>query len=442
MPGAGTDKTKRWVAAAGRRSSSWSSRRWARTSARRRAPWRISGCRGCGWSSRGEGWPNEKARVMAAGADRILDDAVLYDSLDEAIADCTLRAGDDRARSRPGQARDRRGGGGAEMAPRVAAGETVAHRVRARAQRAGKPRGRARRPHRHAAGQSGLRLAQSGAGGGDRRLRMVQACRPRRAAVRQPRAVAAGGQAAARRVLCRSWSANWTRSNSSGPPTSATPCRSTCATSSSAWRRPSRTSARCTASSRRSPQGRKGPARGGVLDGDEARSCATLLAEHGAGRAPSERTPVRGLPRLLRRNPTDAERAAVAGAGQRPPLRRPRLQAAGADRPAHRRFRVVPARMRDRSGAGGRRRGGGSACAPKARRGCEAHGYRVVGGEGGGGRGGRGSGARQARRRRCQPFSAFICAAAPSRRIAEIAADGEEAEAALGQASARSALAQ
>ena len=34
-----------------------------------------------------------------------------------------------------------------------------------------------------------------------------------------------------------------------------------------------------------------------------------LLAEHGAARVPSERTPVRGLARLLRRNPTDAERA-------------------------------------------------------------------------------------------------------------------------------------
>jgi tRNA/rRNA methyltransferase len=33
-----------------------------------------------------------------------------------------------------------------------------------------------------------------------------------------------------------------------------------------------------------------------------------LLAEHAAGRVPSERGPVRGLSRLLRRNPTDAER--------------------------------------------------------------------------------------------------------------------------------------
>ena len=55
-------------------------------------------------------------------------------------------------------------------------------------------------------------------------------------------------------------------------------------------------------------QGRKGPARGGVLDGAGAEKLRALLAEHGAGRAPSERTPLRGLPRLLRRNPTEAER--------------------------------------------------------------------------------------------------------------------------------------
>ncbi len=56
-------------------------------------------------------------------------------------------------------------------------------------------------------------------------------------------------------------------------------------------------------------QGRKGPARGGVLDGAEAAMLRTLLAEHGEGRVPNERGPVRGLARLLRRNPTDAERA-------------------------------------------------------------------------------------------------------------------------------------
>jgi tRNA/rRNA methyltransferase len=55
-------------------------------------------------------------------------------------------------------------------------------------------------------------------------------------------------------------------------------------------------------------EGRKGPARGGVLDGEEAQMLRTLLAEHGGGRVPSERGPVRGLARLLRRNPTEAER--------------------------------------------------------------------------------------------------------------------------------------
>jgi tRNA/rRNA methyltransferase len=55
-------------------------------------------------------------------------------------------------------------------------------------------------------------------------------------------------------------------------------------------------------------EGRKGPARGGVLDDAEAEMLRALLAEHGEGRVPSERGPVRGLARLLRRNPTEAER--------------------------------------------------------------------------------------------------------------------------------------
>ena len=56
-------------------------------------------------------------------------------------------------------------------------------------------------------------------------------------------------------------------------------------------------------------EGRKGPAKGGILDGAEAEMLRTLIAEHNQGRVPGERGPVRGLARLLRRNPTDAERA-------------------------------------------------------------------------------------------------------------------------------------
>jgi len=46
-----------------------------------------------------------------------------------------------------------------------------------------------------------------------------------------------------------------------------------------------------------------------VLDSHEAGALRALLAEQGGGKMPGERGPVRGLARLLRRNPTDAERA-------------------------------------------------------------------------------------------------------------------------------------
>ena len=55
-------------------------------------------------------------------------------------------------------------------------------------------------------------------------------------------------------------------------------------------------------------EGRKGPAKGGVLDGEQATRLRALLAEHSQAAAPSENGTVRGLARLLRRNPTDAER--------------------------------------------------------------------------------------------------------------------------------------
>lgn len=56
-------------------------------------------------------------------------------------------------------------------------------------------------------------------------------------------------------------------------------------------------------------EGRKGPARGGILTGDEAQMLRSLLAERGNETMPTQGGPTRGLARLLRRNPTDTERA-------------------------------------------------------------------------------------------------------------------------------------
>ena len=111
-----------------------------------------------------QGWPNEKARVMAAGADRVLDGAQLYDTLEAAIADCsfvlaaTARA-HDQAKPVVGPAQ-----AAAEMAPRIAAGETVALVFGRERNGLENDEVATGRPHRHAAGQSGVCLAQSRAG--------------------------------------------------------------------------------------------------------------------------------------------------------------------------------------------------------------------------------------------------------------------------------------
>ena len=95
-------------------------------------------------------------------------------------------------------------------------------------------------------------------------------------------------------------------------------------------------------------EGRKGPAKGGVLDGEQATRLRALLAEHGQGALPSESGTVRGLARLLRRNPTDAERILWQALDHRSPLRRT-IQAPDPGRPAHSGFRFVRASGRDRT---------------------------------------------------------------------------------------------
>ena len=104
--------------------------------------------------------------------------------------------------------------------------------------------------------------------------------------------------------------------------------------------------------------GRKGPARGGLLDSDEALMLRALLAEHDKGKGSGAGGAVRGLSRLLRRNPTDAERALWDALTKDRRFVGSRLQAADADRAACRRPGVVPAAAGGRAGAARRDRGG------------------------------------------------------------------------------------
>ena len=103
-------------------------------------------------------------------------------------------------------------------------------------------------------------------------------------------------------------------------------------------------------------EGRKGPAKGGVLDGEQATRLRALLAEHGqGGGVPDSGSTVRGLARLLRRNPTDAERLLWQA------LTRDRrfagaVQAPDTGRPPDPGFRLLPAPDRDRAGQPGRGR--------------------------------------------------------------------------------------
>ena len=124
-------------------------------------------------------------------------------------------------------------------------------------------------------------------------------------------------------------------------------------------------------------EGRKGPAKGGVLDGAQATRLRALLAEHGQGaHAVGKRHRARTGAAVAAQS--DRRRAhPVAGAHPRPPLRRP-VQAADPGRPAHSGFRLLRAPDRDRTDQSGRDRR--DHCKDRAARQAwlEARGYRVV----------------------------------------------------------------
>jgi tRNA/rRNA methyltransferase len=254
-----------------------------------------------------QSWPNAKARMMAAGADRILDGAELYDNLEAATADCsfvlaTTARAHDQAKPVVGPAE-----AAALMAPRIAAGETVAVLF-----------GR----ERNGLENDEIALA-------DRIVTLP--VNPAFASLNLAQAVV---------IVAYEWFklASGGRLPFAMPQKSATaPKEQLLAFFASLERELEKVEFFRPPDKRETMQinlrniftrmqptqqdiqtlhgvimaiaeGRKGPARGGVLDGEEAAMLRALLAEHGGGRLPKERGPVRGLARLLRRNPTDAER--------------------------------------------------------------------------------------------------------------------------------------
>lgn len=306
MPGAGTDKTKNWVEIAGPIVVLVEPQLGENIGAAARvmANFGLSRLR---LVAPRQAWPNPKASMMAAGADRVLDAAQLFDTAAAAIADCafvlatTARAHD--------QAKPVFGPEAAahELAPRVAAGETVA--IVFGRERIGLLNEEVALADRIVTfpvnpAFASLNLAQAVAIMGyewfklaaNGTLPFVMPRKSGSAPKEQLEAFFAGVEQELERVefFRPAEKRDTMLINLRNIFTRMQPTQQDIQTLHGV----------ITAIA----EGRKGPARGGVLDGEEAGKLRALIAEHGAGRVPSERGPVRGLARLLRRNPTEAER--------------------------------------------------------------------------------------------------------------------------------------
>ncbi len=306
MPGAGTDKTKRWVEQPGPVVILVEPQLGENigSAARAMANFGLGRLR---LVNPRQAWPNGAAQKMASGADRILDAAVLYDTLQEAIADCTLvlattARAHDQAKPVVDAAEAAR-----LAAPMIASGETV-----------------------------GILFGRERIGLENHEVALADRI------VTLPVNPAFASLNLAQAVIIIAY--EWFKHTTAGALPFTTPHRSPPASKQQLlafftalewelekvefFRPPDKratmqinlrnifTRIELTQQDVRTlhgvvtaiAEGRKGPARGGILDGAEAEMLRTLLVEHGQGRVPNERGPVRGLARLLRRNPTDAER--------------------------------------------------------------------------------------------------------------------------------------
>jgi tRNA/rRNA methyltransferase len=307
MPGAGTDKTKNWVAEAGPIVVLVEPQLGKNigAAARAMANFGLSQLR---LVKPRQGWPNAKARMMATGADRVLDGARLYATLAEAIADCsfvvaTTARAHDQAKPVVGPAE-----AVSLSAPRIAVGENVAILF-------GRERNGLENDEVALADLiltlpvnpafASLNLAQAVvivayewfkiANGGALPFAM-----PQKSAPAGKQQLLAFFEAVERELE---------KVEFFRPPDKRQTMQINLRNIFSRMQPTQQDIQTLHGVIMAIAEGRKGPARGGVLDGEQAELLRALLAEHGGGRVPKERGPVRGLARLLRRNPTEAERA-------------------------------------------------------------------------------------------------------------------------------------
>jgi tRNA/rRNA methyltransferase len=307
MPGAGTDKTKRWAEGAGPVVILVEPQLGDNIGAAARAMANFGLSRLSLVKPR-DGWPNPRAWVAASGADRILDEARLFETVEQAIADCTfVLATTARAHDQakpvisPEEA-------ARLMFPRAAAGETV-----------GVLFGRERYGLENAEVSLADRIVTLPVNPAFASLNLAQAVVviayewfKLASGGALPFAMPQKSDAAPREQLIAFFAMlerELHRVEFLRPPEK---CETMLINLRNIFHRmaPTRQDIQTLHGAIMAiAEGRKGPARGGVLDGEEAEMLRKLIAEHGQGRVPSERGPVRGLSRLLRRNPTDAERA-------------------------------------------------------------------------------------------------------------------------------------
>jgi tRNA/rRNA methyltransferase len=306
MPGAGTDRTKDWSGGPGPVIVLVEPQLGENIGAAARAMANFGLSRLRIVKPR-QAWPNDKARMMAAGADRVLGEAEVFDTLEDAIADCsfvlaTTARAHDQAKLVIGPAE-----AVTELAPHVAAGQTVAVVF-----------GRERNGLENDEVALADRIVTLPVNPAFASLNLAQAVVIvayewfKLAGSGLPFAMPQKSQGAPKQQLMAFFASlerELEKVEFFRPPDKRETMQINLRNIFTRMVPTQQDIQTLHGVIMAIAEGRKGPARGGVLDGEEAEMLRALLAEHGSGRVPKERGPVRGLARLLRRNPTDAERA-------------------------------------------------------------------------------------------------------------------------------------